>query len=60
MQATMRRTLRYARAQRTWFRRDTRLTWFRPDLVSFDQLLAGVLDLVTAAEAGPSIGEGGP
>ena len=33
MQATMRRTLRYARAQRTWFRRDTRLTWFRPDLV---------------------------
>jgi tRNA dimethylallyltransferase len=59
MQATMRRTLRYARAQRTWFRRDARLTWFRPDLVGFDQMLAGVLD-VAAAQAGPSIGEGGP
>jgi tRNA dimethylallyltransferase len=51
MQATMRRTLRYARAQRTWFRRDARLAWFRPDLVSVDQMVAGVLDLVAAAEA---------
>jgi len=46
MQATMRRTLRYARAQRTWFRRDGRLTWFRPDLVSFELLLEGVVRLV--------------
>lgn len=47
MQATMRRTLRYARAQRTWFGRDTRVSWFRPDLVSFDQLLDGVVRLVS-------------
>jgi tRNA dimethylallyltransferase len=58
MQATMRRTLRYARAQRTWFRRDTRLTWFRPDLISFDELVSQVLDLVATAESGPTIGEG--
>jgi len=50
MQATMRRTLRYARAQRTWFRRDARLVWFRPDLVDFEQLVDGVLQL--AADAG--------
>jgi tRNA dimethylallyltransferase len=49
MQATMRRTLRYARAQRTWFRRDARLVWFRPDLVNFEQLLDGVLQLVADA-----------
>ena len=52
MQATMRRTLRYARAQRTWFRRDTRLTWFRPDLVGFDEMVSDVLDLVAAAGNG--------
>jgi tRNA dimethylallyltransferase len=52
MQATMRRTLRYARAQRTWFRRDQRLTWFRPDLKSFDEMLSAVLDLVAAADNG--------
>jgi tRNA dimethylallyltransferase len=50
MQATMRRTLRYARAQRTWFRRDTRVSWFRPDLVSFDQLLDGVVRLVSETD----------
>jgi tRNA dimethylallyltransferase len=49
MQATMRRTLRYARAQRTWFRRDARLVWFRPDLVNFEQLVDGVLHLVAGA-----------
>jgi tRNA dimethylallyltransferase len=49
MQATMRRTLRYARAQRTWFRRDARLVWFRPDVVSFEQLVDGVLGLVADA-----------
>jgi tRNA A37 N6-isopentenylltransferase MiaA len=54
----MRRTLRYARAQRTWFRRDNRITWFRPDLIGFDQLVAEVLDLVGAAEAEPRAGEG--
>jgi tRNA dimethylallyltransferase len=48
MQATMRRTLRYARAQRTWFRRDTRLTWFRPDLMAFDQLVHDVVQLFAA------------
>jgi tRNA dimethylallyltransferase len=60
MQATMRRTLRYARAQRTWFRRDARLTWFRPDLISFDEMLAGVLDLVASAEAGEHFAGGAP
>jgi tRNA dimethylallyltransferase len=49
MQATMRRTLRYARAQRTWFRRDTRITWFRPDLVDFDQLVHQVVGLAAAS-----------
>jgi tRNA dimethylallyltransferase len=49
MQATMRRTLRYARAQRTWFRRDTRITWFRPDLVASDQLVHELVGLVDAA-----------
>ena len=58
MQATMRRTLRYARAQRTWFRRDNRITWFRPDLIGFDQLVGEVLNLVGAAEAEPRAGEG--
>jgi tRNA dimethylallyltransferase len=52
MQATMRRTLRYARAQRTWFRRDQRLRWFRPDLISFDEMLGEVLELVAAADNG--------
>jgi tRNA dimethylallyltransferase len=60
MQATMRRTLRYARAQRTWFRRDSRLTWLRPDLISFDQLVAGVLDLVATAESESQVAEGSP
>jgi tRNA dimethylallyltransferase len=60
MQATMRRTLRYARAQRTWFRRDTRLTWLRPDLVSFDQLVAAVRDLVADAEPESQVAEGSP
>jgi tRNA dimethylallyltransferase len=58
MQATMRRTLRYARAQRTWFRRDNRVTWFRPDLIGFDQLVAEVIDLVGAADAEPRTSEG--
>jgi tRNA dimethylallyltransferase len=45
MAATVRRTLRYARAQRTWFRRDRRLSWLRPDLMSFDELLGETLRL---------------
>ena len=48
-QATVLRTLRYARAQRTWFRRETRLSWLRPDLLSSDELLAMTLGMVTAA-----------
>jgi tRNA dimethylallyltransferase len=59
MQATMRRTLRYARAQRTWFRRDTRLTWFRPDLIGFDEMVTDVLDLVAAADTGQQRSEAG-
>jgi tRNA dimethylallyltransferase len=49
MQGTIRRTLRYARAQRTWFRRDERLTWFRPDLLGFDQLVAQVVDMANGS-----------
>ena len=42
-EATVRRTLRYARAQRTWFRRDPRIRWFRPDLDGIDRVLDDVL-----------------
>ncbi len=42
-EATVRRTLRYARAQRTWFRRDSRIRWFRPDLEGVDRVLDAVL-----------------
>jgi tRNA dimethylallyltransferase len=49
MQAATRRTLRYARAQRTWFRRDTRISWLRPDLATADELLEATLRLVAAA-----------
>jgi tRNA A37 N6-isopentenylltransferase MiaA len=59
MQATMRRTLRYARAQRTWFKRDARLTWFRPDLISFDEMVSDVLQLVAAADNGQQRNEAG-
>jgi tRNA dimethylallyltransferase len=38
--ATVRRTLRYAKAQRTWFRRDPRIHWLRSDLLSVDELAA--------------------
>lgn len=41
--ATVRRTLRYARAQRTWFRRDPRIRWFRPDLDGVDGVIRAVL-----------------
>lgn len=41
--ATVRRTLRYARAQRTWFRRNSRIRWFRPDLAGADRVLEDVL-----------------
>ncbi|HUZ71092.1 MAG TPA: tRNA (adenosine(37)-N6)-dimethylallyltransferase MiaA [Candidatus Saccharimonadales bacterium] len=51
VQATMQRTVRYARAQRTWFRRDTRVTWLRPDLVSGDELLAETLRLEASPPA---------
>jgi tRNA dimethylallyltransferase len=60
MQATMRRTLRYARAQRTWFRRDTRINWLRPDLMSFDELVAEVRDLVASAQPESERVEGSP
>jgi tRNA dimethylallyltransferase len=49
VQGTVRRTLRYARAQRTWFRRDSRLVWLRPDLMAFERLVDEVVGLVSAA-----------
>ncbi len=51
MAGTVRRTLRYARAQRTWFRRDRRVSWLRPDLLSFDKLLAETLRLAGSGTA---------
>ncbi len=47
-QATVLRTLRYARAQRTWFRREPRLSWLRPDLMSSGELLEQTLGIVAA------------
>ncbi len=50
IRAAIRRTLRYARAQRTWFRRDGRIRWLRLDLMSPDELLAETLCLVSAPQ----------
>jgi tRNA dimethylallyltransferase len=47
VQAALRRTLRYAKAQRTWFRRDPRVEWFRPDLLTFEALVEGVTGAAT-------------
>jgi tRNA dimethylallyltransferase len=51
--ATVLRTLRYAKAQRTWFRRDPRVHWLRSDLLSVDQLAVQVVSLAdcTVAQA---------
>ena len=43
--ATVQRTLRYARAQRTWFRRDSRIRWFRPDAAGVDLMVGAILEL---------------
>jgi tRNA dimethylallyltransferase len=40
----VRRTLRYAKAQRTWFRRDPRIRWLQRDAGSVDGLAAEVID----------------
>jgi tRNA dimethylallyltransferase len=47
-EAIARRTRRYAKAQRTWFRRDPRITWLRrertgdlPDVIDAAAALAG-------------------
>ncbi len=40
----VRRTLRYAKAQRTWFRRDPRIRWLERDAGSVDGLAAEVID----------------
>ena len=51
--ATVGRTLRYAKAQRTWFRRDSRVHWLRSDLLSVDELAAQAAPLAdcTVAQA---------
>jgi tRNA dimethylallyltransferase len=48
---TVRRTLRYAKAQRTWFRRDPRVHWLRSDVISIDQLAALAASLADCAVA---------
>lgn len=47
--ATIRRTLRYAKAQRTYFRRDQRIRWLDAS-GSRDELLASAMDAVATAE----------
>ncbi len=49
--ATVDRTLRYAKAQRTWFRRDPRVHWLRSDLLSVDELAAQAASLSHCAVA---------
>lgn len=50
VQATIRRTIRYAKAQRSYFRRDRRIQWL-PAAEGPDALLRRSLALVTAATA---------
>jgi len=49
--ATVRRTMRYAKAQRTWFRRDPRVHWLRSDLHSVDALAAQTASLANCTVA---------
>jgi tRNA dimethylallyltransferase len=49
--AAVRRTLRYAKAQRTWFRRDPRVHWLHSDLLSVDELAAQAASLADCAVA---------
>jgi tRNA dimethylallyltransferase len=42
----VRRTLRYAKAQRTWFRRDRRIRWMERDARPVDRLAAEVIDVL--------------
>jgi tRNA dimethylallyltransferase len=53
--ATLHRTARYAKAQRTYFRRDSRIRWLRPDVLTPDDLLATAIRL--AREGGVASGE---
>ncbi|HEY6379479.1 MAG TPA: tRNA (adenosine(37)-N6)-dimethylallyltransferase MiaA [Candidatus Dormibacteraeota bacterium] len=46
---TTRRTLRYAKAQRTWFRRDPRIRWWQRGPAPVESLVAGVLTGITDA-----------
>ena len=50
--ATVRRTLRYAKAQRTWFRRDLRVHWLRSDQLSVDELAAQAASLADSMAFG--------
>lgn len=46
---TTRRTLRYAKAQRTWFRRDPRIRWWQRGPAPVESLVAGVLTGISDA-----------
>ena len=54
--ATLRRTARYAKAQRTYFRRDPRIHWLRPDVVTPKELLTAALRLAREGGAAPGVG----
>jgi tRNA dimethylallyltransferase len=47
-QATVRRTLRYAKAQRTYWRRDRRVRWLRADQATPEDLAGQIADWATA------------
>ena len=53
--SALHRTTRYAKAQRTYFRRDGRIHWLRPDILSAGELLASATRL--AVEGGVTPGE---
>lgn len=46
-------TCRYAKRQRTWFRKDARITWLCADSGDTEALLAGALDAIATIEGKP-------
>ena len=54
--STLRRTTQYAKAQRTYFRRDKRIHWLRPDKLTPEELLLTTLRLAREGGAAPAEG----
>jgi tRNA dimethylallyltransferase len=51
VETTVARTLRYAKAQRTYFRRDGRIQWLRADLLTREEQVSAVIRLRAAESA---------